>query len=486
MYVSEHTPRAVNFTVFKIHSGTLDKEDVGGVFAGFKSYLKDVSVRDRYNATCCSDTTQTNITLIEINNIPNMTGLGAQTVYLNGTNSSFNHQMDVNDTENGTSSDGQLRFNLSWDEDEDYFDINLTTGVMNYSPEIEHNMTTYRLTVCVNDTALPNPHPNITECNVNGGINVVCDDFTITVTGDNRAPVVDSYTPTDLNFSVEGTSSKTFTAEVSDADMVGAYPDIDWYVDGVLKEHNEGESSDSFSHSFGCGVSGDHEVSVVTTDGLENDTVVWDISVSVVACPVSVSTGGGYLSGICYEEWVCNDWQICQNVERSYGYNSLSLEDYSDYREICLQNSYDERFCGFQLRNCPDLMGCNNEVLTVSRPTEVQICYYTEDPSCNDGITNCHSGGCELLVDCGGPCSVCASCSDGIQNQGEGDIDCGGPCPFLCEAEVPLSLNSYIILTLGLLALVMMVFIFYRLFRIIYRLRTRRFFWKRRTKKKKR
>ena len=22
--------------------------------------------------------------------------------------------------------------------------------------------------------------------------------------------------------------------------MVGAYPDIDWYVDGVLKEHNEG------------------------------------------------------------------------------------------------------------------------------------------------------------------------------------------------------------------------------------------------------
>ncbi len=49
-------------------------------------------------------------------------------------------------------------------------------------------------------------------------------------------------------------------------------------------------------------------------------------------------------------------------------------------------------------------------------------------PSCFDGIMNCHDGSCETDVDCGGSCNPCASCLDGIQNQGEEGIDCGGPC----------------------------------------------------------
>ena len=475
IYASEQTPRVVNFTVFKIHSGTLDKDDVGGAFSGSKVYSETVSVTDDYNATCCSDTNTTNITVIEINNVPTMVGLGSRTLTLNGTNSSFNHQMDVNDTENGTSSDGQMRFNLSWEGDENYFDINLTTGIMNYTPENGHQGSTYDLTVCVNDTALPSPHANISLCNVTGGVNVVCDDFTITVTDDNRPPVIESYTPIDLSLSVDGTTTTTFTAEVSDADMSsGFYPDIDWYVDGVLKEHNENRQNDSFSYSFGCDVSGNHEVSIVTTDGLLNDTIVWGISVLVVACPVSEGGGGGYLSGVCYEEWGCNNWQVCQNVERSYNADSLSLEDYSDYREICLQNGYDGRFCGFQLNECSDLKNCDNNYFRIPKPTESQVCYYTEDPSCNDRITNCHSGGCELLVDCGGPCQACASCSDGIQNQGEGNIDCGGPCPFLCEAEAPLSLTSYIILILGFLVILALIFILYRIYRIVKKLRSKK------------
>ncbi len=44
--------------------------------------------------------------------------------------------------------------------------------------------------------------------------------------------------------------------------------------------------------------------------------------------------------------------------------------------------------------------------------------------SCTDGI---HNQG-ELAIDCGGPCSACATCVDGIQNQGENGVDCGGPC----------------------------------------------------------
>lgn len=47
--------------------------------------------------------------------------------------------------------------------------------------------------------------------------------------------------------------------------------------------------------------------------------------------------------------------------------------------------------------------------------------------SCSDGIQNQGETG----IDCGGPCAACpATCSDGIQNQDETGVDCGGvTCP---------------------------------------------------------
>jgi hypothetical protein len=44
--------------------------------------------------------------------------------------------------------------------------------------------------------------------------------------------------------------------------------------------------------------------------------------------------------------------------------------------------------------------------------------------TCSDGIQNQGETG----IDCGGPCTPCATCNDGIQNQGESGVDCGGPC----------------------------------------------------------
>jgi len=48
--------------------------------------------------------------------------------------------------------------------------------------------------------------------------------------------------------------------------------------------------------------------------------------------------------------------------------------------------------------------------------------------TCEDGIQNQGEDG----IDCGGPCNPCQTCDDGIQNQGEDGIDCGGPCDA-CE-----------------------------------------------------
>lgn len=55
--------------------------------------------------------------------------------------------------------------------------------------------------------------------------------------------------------------------------------------------------------------------------------------------------------------------------------------------------------------------------------------YYEDVPvaTCTDGIQNQGETG----IDCGGPCIACPpppTCTDGIQNQGETGIDCGGPC----------------------------------------------------------
>ncbi|MDP2947024.1 MAG: hypothetical protein Q8N88_02830, partial [Nanoarchaeota archaeon] len=173
--------------------------------------------------------------------------------------------------------------------------------------------------------------------------------------------------------------------------------------------------------------------------------------------PEQKRTGGGGGGGkYCFEKWVCDDWELCQNLKRSFDIKMISENDYYDSNEICAQEKYDEKSCGFQLRNCADLENCSNQIFRVKKPVEYQICYFTENPDCQDGIKNCHDDGCELLVDCGGPCGVCPTCSDKIQNQGEFGIDCGGPCPYSCEKEIPLLFNWMFLLLILLLILTLM------------------------------
>lgn len=70
--------------------------------------------------------------------------------------------------------------------------------------------------------------------------------------------------------------------------------------------------------------------------------------------------------------------------------------------------------------------------------------------TCFDGIQNQGEEG----VDCGGPCSPCASCFDGIRNQGEEDIDCGGPCEP-CSPRIPWTLIALLLVVLGVASYVL-------------------------------
>jgi len=273
---------------------------------------------------------------------------------------------------------------------------------------------------------------------------------------------------------IAGTTALNFNITKYDPD--GTIPDAYWYVDNTLVEYDAGSSVDSFTYTFGCGVSGLHNVSVRITDGLVNDSIQWNFSISEVMCAAPSGAGGGAGAGAagCIEKWVCEEWSTCQNTEESLKKGNLSRDDYRFIKDFCEKNKSDEFSCGFQIRNCYDLNSCHR---TTNKPEQVEFCYFTEMPSCNDKIKNCHDNLCELLVDCGGPCAPCPTCSDGIKNQGEERADCGGPCPA-CPAEVPLvkkpEFRYAIVLILVILLIILAIIIAIKIYRIMQLKKTAR------------
>ncbi len=454
-------------TKFEIISGTLSKSHAGGVNAGSKTYEETVSVSDPGGL---SDSKQTNMTVIEINNAPNMGNIGVQTVQTQGENNTFYKQVQVADIEDGNQDSGNLIFNItilnSTGNNVNLFNIS-SNGVMNYTGNESH-IGVYNISVCVTDNEIENPHPGIIgNCSQDGSAIQSCKNFSLTVTDENRQPTIINYYPINLSFNVSGTDGLLFNITTYDPDQTPI--DIYWYVDGVKKKFvsgiDDGSSVDEFTYTFGCEVSGSHTVKAEITDGLLNDFVQWNIDVIYVGCPVDIPRGGGLGMPGCPEKWVCGDWVVCQNAEKSLEEGIVSGENYRTIKDYCLKNNWDEKFCGLQIKNCFDLNYCN---ATFKKPEEIQVCFYTEKPSCDDGIKNCHHGACEFLVDCGGPCPPCPTCSDEIQNQGEEGIDCGGPCPWPCpiEEELPTIKKSYVKYTLIILLMLSIIIIAIKLISI--------------------
>lgn len=453
----------MTYTVFEIISGTLSKTHAGGINQGYKVYEETVSVSDGEYV----DYNYTNITVIEINNAPVVTAVGVQTVYTRGDNSTFYKQVQVSDTEDGDQDSGNLGFNITiWNSTGTVVDLfNISqNGTMNFTAN-ENYVGVYDISVCVNDTGIENPFEGILgNCSQDGSLESVCQNFSLTVTNENRAPTITDYYPTNLSLNVFGTDSLYFN--ITEYDPDGTFPDAYWYVDDVFKEYDSGSLVDEFSYSFGCGVSENFVIKAEITDGLLNDSVEWSLNVSYVVCPPgavpSRGGGGGGFVG-CFPKWSCNDWKICQNAEKSLEIGLLSGEDYRIIQEQCLEDNLDEEACGFQMRDCFDLNNCNT---SIHKPVGVQFCHYVEKPSCYDGVKNCHHDACEILVDCGGPCPPCPSCSDGIQNQGEERVDCGGPCPICVEVPREIFLVNLILIILALILSIAIIIILIKIVKV--------------------
>lgn len=459
---SDSTPNLTTI-MYEIFSGTLNKDDVGGINGGSQTYERTIRASDRKFV----DSQMVNITIIEINQAPNITNIGVYTIRASGENSTFYHEVNASDTEDGNQDSGNLSFNLTIKNPSgntiNLFNIS-SEGIMNFTANFTPTGV-YNITVCTTDTGLDNPHSNITLCGQDGSNITSCTKFSLTISDSNRAPSITSYQPSGLI--IVANSTETLNFNITKYDPDGTIPDTSWYADNVLKEYDSGSSTDNFVYTFGCGVAGVHKVKASITDSMVNglnDSIEWLLLLYGVPCP-NISTplypgGGGGRTGTipCIEKWGCDEWNQCINLEKALKEGEISGEDYRTVNNQCSNLEWDIKICGFQTKKCIDFNDCAQK-----EKTEFQACYYTERPNCYDKIKNCHDGSCELLVDCGGPCLPCPTCSDGIQNQGEENVDCGGPCPWPCPIkeepsplkETPLKKISWIISLILLITIIL-------------------------------
>lgn len=400
-----------------------------------------------------ADSKKLNITVIETNAYPEMANLGTATIWAFGQNTSYYKEAFVYDSDcDCNESSGKFNFNLTFLNNVPAF-FNVTRfGIMSFVANESmlgpnNGSVVYNLSLCAIDQGLSNPHPNISICGQTGFNLTTCKNFSITITAQNRAPQIVSYSPASLSFEALGTETLHFN--VSELDLDGTAPDTYWYVDGNLLEVDVGSSTDQFDYAFGCGTSGLHTVEVETTDGSNicygggncNASLQWVVVVDRVDCSSPIEGGGSGGGGggggggvVCIENWVCDPFQNCENADESLASGRLSGENYRLISESCNEKKSVGANCGFQLRNCQDVQSCGTEV---AKPFTIQSCYFTINPTCFDGIKNCHDGDCEFMTDCGGTCNSCPTCSDGKQNQAEEGVDCGGPCPTTCQTELP-------------------------------------------------
>lgn len=418
-----------------------------------------------------------NITIIEINNKPVINSIGVRTIDVNKLwvghpKSSLYYDSNATDLETAKE---DLTFNLSilnkgGEEIHSLFDIS-EEGVINFTANLSHltcgvNCSeNYNVTVCVKDTGITNVHPDIVpQCSQNGGPESTCEIFGLTITDINTPPnITETYPETNETLNSQGLETLYFN--ITFEDEQGTIPEVYWYLypEASLLQFNEGNLSAELTYKVPCNFGGNHTLRSVVTDGDLNDSVEWNFSVANVECPVRTDSGGGGGGGggvglYCLEKWGCTEWEQCKNLDEYVQNEWVIRQTVSLIEPRCAIFDWDKTFCGFQERICKDYNYCNT---TFQKPGLVRECYYTENPSCEDGIQNCHEDSCEILVDCGGPCEACPTCSDGIQNQNEEGIDCGGYCDDCVELPwVPRAFKLMVTYSLIFLFILVLVLAF--------------------------
>lgn len=416
--------------------------------------------------------------VLEVNRIPEYDRLGVYKLWTKGKDHLFNKTWFVYDIEDGFLTDGFIETSISYMNGSsfDLFELS-PNGSMFYEITNDSVKGVYNLTLCAKDRPLLNLHPDLeVHCGVNGSSNIVCENLYLTISDENRPVKILEANPIKnpeiIPWNATNITNFWILAEDFDGDILEynfSHGDKEIYYNITNSYDLDYRYLINFSYDFGCGIYGLQNITFNISDGLNFDSVSWTFNVNGYACAeevVSPPGGGGNVPLWCLEKWGCNSWSVCQDVESSFKLGIINTDEYYNYKDKCIQLGYKDGRCGFQTRVCDDLNGCNNSEYRIPKPFLTQVCYFSMNPNCFDGIKNCHDESCETGIDCGGPCNACPTCSDKIQNQGEEGIDCGGPCPFVCEKETPLFISLFII-SLLLLLLILIIFIINRIIKLI-------------------
>ena len=308
--------------------------------------------------------------------------IGAQTAIINET-----YFYDVNATDVDVKPEWN---NLTFYDNSTFFNISPTNGTIQFFVNDTYNGT-YVINFSVTDEVC-----------------MTTEIVSFSVVAVNHPPNITSWYPDNYTIEMDEGESQLFW--ITKFDLDGTIPSTQWYLDTVLLT---GQINDSFTYYASYTSSGKHNVTVVISDGLLTDYHNWTLNVKNVPTepPSEGPTPPTAARPVCEENWRCSEWSVCPVYE------------------IQTRRCWDENKCG----------------TTFKKPPEMRSCTYVPEPSCEDGIVNCHHGACEMWIDCGGPCPPCPTCSDKIQNchrmlDGtevcEEGIDCDGPCPP-CEVVIP-------------------------------------------------
>ncbi|MFH1065731.1 MAG: hypothetical protein V1734_04475 [Nanoarchaeota archaeon] len=322
------------------------------------------------------------ITVISVNDAPNLSTIGAKTAEINV---SLNITLDAYDQD---AIDSLTFFsNTSWF-------LNSSGIIATVSNWANH---TFSILITNNSWVNETFYINITVNDTFGAQD--SEVISLTVVRYNHPPNITSHSPLEKYISLYTDECQYFNITKEDPD--GTIPSTKWYENG----NDTGTTYDNYT--FCPGTAGTYNITVVITDGLANDSESWIITAAVRLPPIppSTSSGGGGGGMFCEPRWICTDWNWCQPGG------------------IQIRTCYDKNFCG-------KLTG---------KPDEAKTCIYTEFPTCFDNIKNQD----EIVADCGGSiCKPCPTCDDNIQNQGEESIDCGGPCPVCKELLAPAEVGK--------------------------------------------
>ncbi len=280
------------------------------------------------------------------------------------------------------------------------FGINQSTGEINFTPPFSY---------------IGNYTVNYTVTDGNGGVDWYVGSFSVNEWG-NMPPNITLWDPYGYNVTIFEGESVTFHVNVTDDNGL---PMCSWLMDSAEIEDQTGPCTDfESSYTYGASYedSGVYNITIMVGDGQFVVMHQWRLVVLDKEPPAEIPkrSWGRAEVPACIENWRCTAWSDCSKE-------------------------------GIQIRVCVDLSNCST---ALDRPQMTRYCTYTPEPTCYDGVQNCHDGLCEILADCGGPCSSCPTCSDGILNchangQCEEGTDCGGPCrPCVTLPYMPVCGNS--------------------------------------------